>query len=158
MWAMAVAYSQRHDTNGFIPEPCLRVLSFERFPRRVAARLVAAGLFERTEQGYRIVYDEALCETPSKRHERIDRMVRHYYQESVRSAVLDRDGDSCRYCGVTVTWGGRSADGATFDHLEPSGPATVENLVVACRSCNSRKHARTPEQAGMPLQKPRGVN
>lgn len=154
MWAMAIAYAQRHSLDGFIPEGCLRVVSCERFPRRVANRLVSAGLFERVEGGYRIVYDEALCETPAKRLERIDRVARHYYPRDIRDAVRERDGDDCRYCWRKVLWGGRDVNGGTFDHIDPMGPATLENLVVACRSCNSRKGQRTPAQAGMELLEP----
>jgi len=59
-------------------------------------------------------------------------------------AVFRRDGYSCRYCGST--------DYLSIDHVVPrhqGGSDDEPNLVVACRSCNSRKGARTPEQAGM---------
>src|SRR5689334_16053706 len=56
----------------------------------------------------------------------------------LRGAVLDRDGWSCRYCGVET---------AEVDHVEPRarGGATVPaNLVAACRQCNKAKGLRTP--------------
>jgi hypothetical protein len=43
----------------------------------------------------------------------------------------------CSYCG--------GQDDLTLDHLIPrikSGPHSADNLVVACRSCNSSKHSR----------------
>lgn len=63
--------------------------------------------------------------------------------------VFRRDGRACRYCGTT-------ASGMTVDHVEPraaGGGDEPSNLVVACRQCNSRKGARTPEQAGMRLRR-----
>ncbi|MCU1679228.1 MAG: hypothetical protein JWM93_3986 [Frankiales bacterium] len=53
--------------------------------------------------------------------------------------VRARDGDGCRYCGVVVQWNNRrGARGATYDHRNPGKPAlTVEDLVVACKACNS---------------------
>lgn len=78
-------------------------------------------------------------------------------RKKVLAAVRLRDGDDCRYCGKVVVWTDRrSAKGGTYDHVDPMGPNTPENLVVACRACNSAKKDRTPEQAGMPLLEPRG--
>jgi len=81
------------------------------------------------------------------------RSMREAYENGTIYAVRQRDGDTCRYCGKTVNWNDRrGADGGTYDHVIPDGPATVENLVVCCRACNSKKGHRTPEQAGMVLR------
>ena len=159
LWACAIAFCNRQLTDGIVPVAALRTMgTFKTAPVKLADRLVAVGLFEVVPGGYRIVYDEGLCETPAQRAKRSDRAARHVYQQHVSDAVRVRDGDHCRYCNRPVTWGGRGADGGTFDHIEPSGPATVDNLVVACRGCNSSKHARTPQQAGMTLRAPWGVH
>lgn len=69
---------------------------------------------------------------------------------SVREFVRQRDGNLCRYCSVEVNWKDRrGAIGATYDHVDPTGDSSAENLVVCCRSCNSKKGFRLPEQAGM---------
>ena len=50
-------------------------------------------------------------------------------------AVFRRDGFKCRYCGV-------EDQPLTVDHLvtwESGGPSTPENLVAACRRCNSAR-------------------
>ena len=50
-----------------------------------------------------------------------------------RRLVLQRDGWRCAYCGGPAD---------TVDHLVPysrSGDNAMDNLVAACRSCNSRK-------------------
>lgn len=65
----------------------------------------------------------------------------------VQRAVRERDGDQCRYC--------RSTEGPfELDHITPhsrGGPDTVENLVVACRDCNSRKSDHSLEELGWSL-------
>lgn len=60
--------------------------------------------------------------------------------------VYERDRQACRYCGGNST--------LSVDHIVPrcqGGDDSLENLVVACRACNSKKGGRTPEQAGMVL-------
>lgn len=59
-----------------------------------------------------------------------------------RSAVVQRDGEGCRYCGA-------SNDDMTLDHVIPrsrGGPDDISNLALACRPCNSSKGARTPQE------------
>lgn len=60
----------------------------------------------------------------------------------LRSAVLNRDGYRCGYCG--------NADGPFhLDHIVPhsvGGELCEENLITACPRCNLAKGARTPEQ------------
>jgi len=56
--------------------------------------------------------------------------------------IFERDGHVCFYCGTTD---------AQFhiDHKTPlsrGGQNTKENLVVACRNCNLRKHTLTAEE------------
>lgn len=62
-------------------------------------------------------------------------------------------GYRCAYC--TKAW--FEIEGVlTQDHVIPlkqGGAYTKDNIVPACFSCNSRKQARTPEQAGMPIVK-----
>lgn len=56
--------------------------------------------------------------------------------------VRARDGDACRYCGKSVRFGTadrKSGRVGTIDHLHPGDPGTVDTLVVACRSCNSKR-------------------
>ncbi len=63
----------------------------------------------------------------------------------VRDKVLDRDQDTCRYCGKLATH---------VDHIYPKsrgGKDDMDNLVAACADCNMGKGARTPQEAGMEL-------
>lgn len=59
----------------------------------------------------------------------------------LRSAVYERDRYACVYCGDNVD--------LTLDHVLPwsrGGLDTYENLVTACRRCNSSKRAQTPSE------------
>jgi 5-methylcytosine-specific restriction endonuclease McrA len=62
-----------------------------------------------------------------------------------RRAVFARDAWMCQYCG-------RSAE--NVDHVIPKsrgGEHSWENVVAACRRCNSRKENRLPAEVGMAL-------
>ena len=64
-----------------------------------------------------------------------------------RRAVFARDGHRCQYCN-------RAAE--NIDHVVPrsrGGAHTWENVVAACRSCNSRKEDRLPAEAGFHLRR-----
>lgn len=67
-----------------------------------------------------------------------------------RRTVLIRDNYTCQYCGVQP---GKS--NLTIDHVVPKvrgGTMVWENVVCACRACNTRKGARTPRAARMHLR------
>ena len=58
--------------------------------------------------------------------------------------IIRRDGGKCVYCGS-------DGNGVKLqcDHVMPKsrgGKSTLENLVAACKSCNSRKRDRTPDE------------
>jgi hypothetical protein len=66
-----------------------------------------------------------------------------------KGKLLRRDRHTCAYCGQAFR-----AEDLQCEHIVPEsrgGGWTWMNLVAACRVCNSRKGARTPEEAGMPL-------
>lgn len=61
---------------------------------------------------------------------------------SKRRQIYDRDGRVCSYCGDT-------SGPFQIDHVFPlalGGDNSLGNLVVACRSCNSSKRAKTVEE------------
>ncbi len=66
-----------------------------------------------------------------------------------RYNIFKRDGYQCQYCGTTKD--------LTLDHLIPrskGGKSTWNNLVTACKRCNSKKGDSTPQEAGLVLKKP----
>ena len=70
-----------------------------------------------------------------------------------RFNVFTRDGFRCQYCGVR----GKMSE-LTYDHVRPrsrGGRTTWENIVTACRPCNSLKGRRTADECGMfPMERP----
>jgi 5-methylcytosine-specific restriction endonuclease McrA len=62
-----------------------------------------------------------------------------------RRAVFARDGWVCQYCGSPAE---------NVDHVIPrsgGGSHTWDNVVAACRRCNSRKENRLPHEVGLRL-------
>lgn len=62
-----------------------------------------------------------------------------------RRAVFARDAWTCQYCGATAE---------NVDHVIPKSKGGLhawENVVAACRRCNSRKENRLTHEVGMRL-------
>ena len=63
-----------------------------------------------------------------------------------RQNIFKRDGNKCVYCS--------SKDNLTLDHVLPrsrGGGSNWNNLVTACKTCNSKKGDFLPEEIGMDL-------
>lgn len=79
---------------------------------------------------------------------------RHIPQQSralSRKNILLRDRNTCQFCGHALP-----ASELTLDHVMPrsrGGRSSWENLVACCYGCNNRKGDRTPEEAGLKLQR-----
>jgi 5-methylcytosine-specific restriction endonuclease McrA len=79
---------------------------------------------------------------------------RHIPQQSralSRKNILLRDRNTCQFCSKQL-----SSSELTLDHVLPrsrGGPSSWENLVACCYDCNNRKGDRTPEEAGIRLQR-----
>lgn len=66
-----------------------------------------------------------------------------------RPNVATRDRYRCQYCLNKLAF-----SEITYDHVMPrsrGGRTTWENVVCACRSCNSKKDDKTPTEARMVL-------
>jgi 5-methylcytosine-specific restriction endonuclease McrA len=80
---------------------------------------------------------------------RLTFFVRVEYRSAVlsRTNLFRRDEFRCQYCG-------RKDVPLTIDHVIPrsrGGGESWENLITACKSCNTLKGNRTPAEAGMTL-------
>ena len=81
---------------------------------------------------------------------RLSHYVRVPYQTRIalnRRAVFARDGHRCQYCGSAAE---------NIDHVIPrskGGLHAWDNVVAACRPCNSRKRDRLLEESGMKLRR-----
>ena len=82
---------------------------------------------------------------------RLQYFVKVPYQARValnRRAVFARDAHRCQYCGAAAE---------NIDHVVPrsrGGTHTWDNVVAACRPCNTRKEDRLVHEAGMRLRRP----
>ena len=76
--------------------------------------------------------------------------VRNLHQVKFsRANIYVRDNYTCQYCAQRF-----EPENLTFDHVVPvaqGGRRSWDNIVTACVSCNRRKDARTPAEAGMTL-------
>jgi len=81
---------------------------------------------------------------------RLSYYVKVPYQARIalnRRAVFARDGHRCQYCGASAE---------NIDHVIPrsrGGPHAWDNVVAACRPCNSHKRDRLLEETGLKLRR-----
>lgn len=169
LWTTAASYCGAYLTNGEVHAaehlPTIAIETFGPTPsafrkaKKAAAELVDRRLWETTSAGWKFHdwrdNNPTAAQVKQKRKKDRRRSDLHKTTEGkqVKKIVRERDGDWCRYCGIVVRWGAnRATDGGTYDHIDPEGPNTVENLVVACNYCNGRKQDCLPEDAGMELR------
>ena len=156
LWARAGSWSSRNLTDGFVPTGM--PARFCGDPETAVRELVDRGLWQRTKGGY--LFHDWTDWNSSKEAVKAKRTANARRQALFRDPVLkqavrERDQDTCRYCSVLVRWGsGRSPMSGTYDHIDPAGENTYDNLVISCLSCNARKGGRTPFEAGMKVLDP----
>ncbi|MHB8682390.1 MAG: HNH endonuclease [Acidimicrobiales bacterium] len=81
---------------------------------------------------------------------RLSRYVRVPHDRTVavnRRTVFARDSHRCQYCGSAAE---------SIDHVVPrsrGGLHAWDNVVAACRRCNTRKEDRLPHEAGLVLHR-----
>ncbi|WCM21394.1 HNH endonuclease [Paraburkholderia bryophila] len=89
----------------------------------------------------RRLYHETITERVLEKLVRQKFFQRRREYQAQFDAVFARDKEACVYCGKRKH--------LTLDHVMPKsrgGSDDFENLALACRSCNSSKGARTPEE------------
>ncbi len=118
-------------------------------PTRRAICLVLAEKVEMLHSSGRTVRSERLAlEEPSVvRLSRYVHVPHSTHRTPNRRGVLARDGHTCQYCGSSAE---------TVDHVVPrsrGGRHTWENVVAACRRCNSGKRDRLLAETTMRLSR-----
>jgi 5-methylcytosine-specific restriction endonuclease McrA len=116
-------------------------------PGRRAICLVLAGKAEIVHEDGMMFHSERLA-LASPSVIRLHYVVKVPYNRRTalsRRAVFARDDQRCQYCG---------AHADSIDHVVPrsrGGEHCWENVVAACRPCNTRKRDRYLEDTGMRL-------
>lgn len=103
------------------------------------------------DDGYDIQTSQGIYRVPSAIVLNEYRFIPNRKLPCTRKNVFKRDKWSCQYCQKKV-----DMSSATIDHVLPSsrgGKDTWKNMVTACKPCNSKKSARTPQESGMSLQR-----
>lgn len=119
----------------------------------IVERLIDVGLLDRQADGQLRPHDweehqyegDLSTERVRKHREKMAAIgEKPYERDKYRAEVFMRDGSACVYCGST--------DRLCLDHVVPvtlGGWTKPDNLVTACKKCNSGKAGRTPEGAGL---------
>lgn len=163
LWDEGKDYCDEHQTDGIIPGEALKTFRF-RGVKSIALLIQSCGqktdgtpyapLWTAHAHGYRMhdyldhndCREVVLARISDKDWDRArnDFVRRVNRDRALVQLIRRRDGDYCRYCGSEVNWADRRGpQGGTYDHVDPDGPELVTNIVVACRSCNSRKGNRS---------------
>jgi len=157
LWWWALDFAQDGDLSKYEAGDIADAVMWKGDPEEFVNALLEAGFLDANEDGGLEIHDwydyaGKLLEQRKVQAEYRQRQYSLYNDLRLTRAVKLRDGDICQYCGKTVNWKDRRGpDGGTYDHVDPYGENTIDNIVVSCRSCNSKKGKRTPEEAGMPL-------
>jgi hypothetical protein len=167
LWRQLRGYSADNGTDGVIARSKLHVAVERTIPIARAEKYLSELVDEgyATLDGDKIVLDWSDQPSAEVWNDPLKRMVWARANQLKRDTALcrrikERDRNLCRYCGIRVDWNikvltKKVTHGGSYDHVDPDDPInSLENVVVACRSCNSRKGHRTPHQAGMTLYKP----
>jgi HNH endonuclease len=140
LYLAGLAYCAGQLTDGLLRPGAVRMVAaqVEAEAEACADELVVARLWEADGQNF-IVHDY-LAYNPSGAQVRANQDWSEVAAR-LRPVVLARDEYKCQYCGAT--------DDLTLDHIIPrsrGGDSSLANLRTACRTCNSSKGARTPEE------------
>lgn len=135
LYIAGLCYCSRNLTDGVIPAAMVRRLTDLPKPGRLAATLVAVGLWEECAAGYNITPGRWWRMYSEEDHRRAERAR---INDVVRQRIFTRDGHQCVVCG-------REAP-LELDHATPvsrGGTSDDANLVTLCRPCNRSKYTRT---------------
>lgn len=161
LWTLSGSWAGGERTDGFVPASIPRRWASSARVATLADKLVTVGLWEPHEvdgergwlfhdwQDYNPLEEDTSSELGRRRWSRKNALSKN---RQLCEDVQQRDRNLCRYCGQRVAWANKRGPlGGTYDHVDPEGANTFDNVVVACRRCNGRKRDRTPTEAGMPL-------
>lgn len=148
--------------NGVLPDLKHVAVKLRLSPSRAAAaltELVTAGLFDLREDGAYEPHewDQWQFKSDATGAERVQRyrdrrkalgLAPNTDYSIFYGSLVTRDGEACVYCVETQKR-------LVVDHMTPiiaGGTDDIDNLCLACKTCNSSKSGRSPEQARMVIR------
>ncbi|MFJ2618180.1 hypothetical protein [Glutamicibacter sp. NPDC087344] len=151
--------SAAHDMDYVVPTGIARSMAFGRYEELKAAAVFCGIFFERVIQEeitddkgnvtgtqprsvLKLVEEKDLFHMILRSEKEWEAQRQYDNRNSERTGpVRLRDGDECRWCGRITRWDAdrRSARMGTIDHLKPGEDVSTDDLVVACKSCNSSR-------------------
>lgn len=140
LWHAAIAGAKRGDIGRYEDDVIAEMVGWMGEPEQLVGMLVESGWLEPCETHRLVVSDWPrirLSYPSGEKRSRPDLDTPQWKRR--RKEVIRRSGTVCKYCGCDC------GDFPTIDHVIPvalGGTNDMENLVVACRSCNSRKGAK----------------
>ena len=156
LWAWSITNAQDGDLSAFPASAIARACFWTKKPDILVCALCESGWIDadmHIHDWYE--YSGRLIERKKDEKEYKKRRYDLYNDMRVIKEVRARDGNTCRYCGCTVNWADKKGKtGGTYDHVNPNGDNSTDNIVVACRSCNSKKSNRTLDESGLNLHNP----
>lgn len=137
LYVCGIGYCNRLLTDGFIPSGQVRKLADVDSAGELAARLVAVGLWDEAEGGYRVT-DAIRWEGQPDSATQDERNSAAY--RNWRHAVLARDGHTCQDCGYQDVR-------LHVHHLYPFAEypelrTDIDNGISLCVECHGARHGR----------------
>ena len=154
-WINILCLASEADDRGILPPMSQIAFSLrikEEKAKQIIDQLIKARLIDETEDGSMSPHNWAArqpeTDSSAGRVQRYRQRIRDKGETVTgytkhRDEVFSRDGKQCVYCSATKT--------LVLDHLVPvvrGGTGTPDNLVTACKACNSGKAGRLVEEAG----------
>jgi hypothetical protein len=143
LWVRAGSWCGQQLTDGLVPLDIARALG----SKREIDALVDNGLWLPDGSGFRFHQWEGRNPTRSEVEavRSSDRRRADLHRDTaLRDAIRERDADRCRYCGVAVDFRARRGPTrGTYNLIDPTGPNTLDNLVVSCGRCTASDEPMT---------------
>lgn len=151
-------FSSQHLTDSVVDMATCMLVGGSR-TRELVKICVEAGLLEKKGESVRspvrLIEDPDFVNVETRQSVEKRRSYNRQAAPAFKASIIFRDGDHCRWCGSDVHWTGTPGSRfGTLDHVDPTLPESLENTVVACKGCNSRRTSNRSDSWDRELSPP----